>query len=245
MLLLVHLRNLLWTAPLVALFTTVLGSLSLAVSLVDSSGRGQHRCARVWARLLLWAAGIRVEVEGLEKIAPGGSFVFIANHRSYFDVPVILPFITAQFRFFAKKSLFSIPFLGYHLRRAGHLSVDESNPRESLKGIAEAARVIQEKGISILLFPEGTRTPGHMEPFKDGAAYIAIKAGVPIVPIGLIGVREILPMHSVTARRGVVRMVIGDPIPTLDIPLNERTRLTAALQQRVSELIGDVAPKAA
>jgi 1-acyl-sn-glycerol-3-phosphate acyltransferase len=195
--------------------------------------------------MLLWAAGIKVEVEGLERIAPGGSFVFIANHRSNFDVPVILPFISAQFRFFAKKSLFSVPFLGYHLRRAGHLSVDESNPRESLKGIAEAARVIQERGISILLFPEGTRTTGHMEPFKDGAAYIAIKAGVPIVPIGIIGTKEILPMHSLTLRRGKVRMVVGDPIPTLDIPLGERTRLTVALQQRVSDLIGDVAPKAA
>jgi 1-acyl-sn-glycerol-3-phosphate acyltransferase len=237
-----HLRNFLWTAPMIALITIALGSLSLAVSLVDASGRSQHKCARVWARLLLWAAGIRVEVEGLEKIAPGGSFVFIANHRSYFDVPVILPFITAQFRFFAKKSLFHIPFLGYHLKRAGHLSVDESNPRESLKGIAEAARVIQEKGISILLFPEGTRTLGEMEAFKDGAAYIAIKAGVPIVPIGIIGATRILPMHSMTLRRGTVRMVIGDPIPTLDIPLADRTRLTAALQHRVSELIGDTAP---
>jgi 1-acyl-sn-glycerol-3-phosphate acyltransferase len=243
--LLVYLRTFLWSAPLIALSTVVLGSISLAVSLVDSTGRGQHRCARMWARSLLWIARIRVEVEGLEKIAPGGSFVFTANHRSMFDIPAVLPFITAQFRFFAKKSLFSVPFLGYHMRRAGHLSVDESNPRESLKGIAVAARVIQEKGISILLFPEGMRTLGHMEPFKDGAAYIAIKAGVPIVPIGLIGTLEVLPPHTIGLRGGVVRMVIGDPIPTIDFPLSERGRLTSLLYDRICELSGHVPAKAA
>ena len=230
---------------MIALCTIAVGTVSMFVSAVDSTGHTQHKCARAWARMLLWVAGIRVEVEGLEKIAPGGSFVFIANHRSYFDAPVILPVISAQFRFFAKKSLFSIPFLGYHLKRAGHLPVDETNPRDSLKGIAEAARVIQEKGISILLFPEAMRTLGHMEPFKDGAAYIAIKAGVPIVPIGIIGTLEIMRPGSTVLRGGLVKLKIGDPIPTIDVPLSERTRLTAGLYKRVSELIDETPAKAA
>jgi 1-acyl-sn-glycerol-3-phosphate acyltransferase len=93
------------------------------------------------------AARIRVEVEGLERIPPGGSFVFIANHRSYFDIPVILPYLSVQFRFFAKKSLFYVPFIGYHMKRAGYLAVDFVNPRESLKSMAEGARVIHETGI--------------------------------------------------------------------------------------------------
>jgi 1-acyl-sn-glycerol-3-phosphate acyltransferase len=242
---LIHLRNILWTGPLIVLFTALMGSLSLFVSLFTSGGRAQHTCARLWSRLLLWAARIRVEVEGLEKIPPGGSFVFVANHRSYFDIPVILPHISVQFRFFAKKSLFYVPFIGYHMKRAGYVAVDLVNPRESIKSMAEGARVIQETGISILLFPEGTRTHGELAPFKDGAAYIAIKAGVPIVPIGLVGTRDILPRDSLTLRGGTVKMRIGDPIPTLDIPLADRTRLTQTLRHHIAELIGDAHAAAA
>ena len=242
---LVHLKNIFWTGPLILAVTFVLSMASIAVSLFSSTGRAQHRIARIWSKILLRIVGIEVEVEGLEKIAPGGSFVFIANHRSYFDVPVILPFISVQFRFFAKKSLWYVPFIGFHLRRAGHLAVDLGNPRESLKTMAAGAKVIQERAISILLFPEGTRTHGELEPFKEGAAYIAIKAGVPIVPIGLIGVREILPMGSPALRGGKVKLRVGDPIPTLDIPLSDRTRLTQLLYQRIAELIDEVPVKAA
>lgn len=224
------------------LSTAVMGTISLIVSLFSSTGRTQHSVARAWSRSLLWIAGVKVEVEGLEKIAPGGSFVFIANHRSYFDVPVILPHISAQFRFLANRNLFSVPFIGYHLKRAGHLPVDSGNPRDSLRTMSEAARVIQERGISILLFPEGGRTEGELDPFKDGAAYIAIKAGVPIVPIGLIGLRKILPMHGAIIRPGKVRMRIGDPIPTLDLTLQDRTKLTQSLYQSVAELLEEEAP---
>jgi 1-acyl-sn-glycerol-3-phosphate acyltransferase len=234
----IHLRNIFWTFPLIVLATALMGTLSLLVSLFSSTGHAQHTCAKMWSRMLLWAARITLEVEGLDKIPPGGTFVFVANHRSYFDVPVVLPYISVQFRFFAKKSLFSVPFIGYHLRRAGHLMVDSSNPRESLKSMAEAARAIPEKGISILLFPEGHRTKGEMGAFKDGAAYIAIKAGVPIVPIGITGTTRILPPGSLKLRGGKVKMRIGDPIPTIDIPLGDRTRLTQVLYQRIQELTG-------
>ena len=234
---LIKLRSIFWTSTGILVSTSIMGSISLVVSLFSSSGFTQHSVARAWSRSLLWIAGVKVEVEGLEKVAPGGSFVFIANHSSYFDVPVILPNVSAQFRFLANKNLFSIPFIGYHLQRAGHLPVDSANPRESLRTMSEAARVIQERGISILLFPEGGRSTGELTPFKDGAAYIAIKAGVPIVPIGLIGLPGILPLHGAIIRAGRVKMCIGDPIPTLDLTLQDRTRLTQTLQQRVSELV--------
>jgi 1-acyl-sn-glycerol-3-phosphate acyltransferase len=242
---LTHLRNLFWTGPLILFSTALMGSASLVVSLFSSSGRAQHRCARMWARMLLWAAGVTVELEDLEKIPPGGSFVFVSNHRSYFDVPMILSSIPVQLRFFAKKSLFYIPFIGFHMKRAGYLSVNRGNARDSLRSMSEGAKAIQEKGISVLLFPEGTRTQGEMGSFKDGAAYIAIKAGVPIVPIGVMGTRHILPSGSWKLRSGKVRLKIGDPVPTLDVPLSERTRLTQMLQQRVAELISESRPKAA
>jgi 1-acyl-sn-glycerol-3-phosphate acyltransferase len=236
---LAQLRSAVFTAPLIALATAFYGSGSLLVSLFSSTGRAQHRIAKAWARILLGIVGVEVEVLGLDRIAPGGSYVFVSNHSSYFDVPVILPQIPVQFRFLANKNLFNIPFIGYHMSRAGYFSVNSENARESLKSMSEAARVIQKRDVSILLFPEGGRTFGELDPFKDGAAYIAIKAGVPIVPIGLVGVREVMPRGKATIRGGRVVMRIGEPIPTLDLSLQDRTALTQTLRNQVAELIGE------
>jgi len=229
------LRVLLFTAPLIVLITSVMSTISLIVSLFSSTGRTQHSMAKAWSRILLRIAGVKVEVEGLEKIAPGGSYVFIANHRSYFDVPCVLPYVPVQCRFLANKNLFSVPFIGYHLKRAGHLPVDSANPRESLKSMSEAARIIQKRGISVLVFPEGGRTMGELRPFKDGAAFIAIKAGVPIVPIALLGTREVLPTGSIWVKGGTVRIRIGDPVPTLDLSLQDRTKLSQSLREAIAE----------
>lgn len=244
MLLIDLLRTWLWTIPVVAVLTSIGGTMSLIVSLFSSTGRIQHQIARVWARIVLFISGVKVTVEGLEKIPPGGSFVFIANHRSFYDIPLILPQIAVQFRFLAKKSLFSVPFLGMHLKRAGHLVVNHSNARESLRTMSDAARVIQEKEVSILLFPEGGRTYGDLEPFKDGAAYIAIKAGVPVIPIGVIGAGKILGNHGRIIRGGHVHIKVGDPLYTIDMTLADLKTLTRVMEERVGELIGQtvVAP---
>ncbi len=234
---LLWLRMIFWTAPAITAATAVMGTVSLLVSLVDSSGNSQHRVARGWSRLLLWIARVRVRVEGKERIAPGGSYVFVANHRSYFDVPCVLPHIPVQFRFLADKPLFRIPFIGYHLTRAEHLPVNDSSARESLRSMSAAARIIQQKEISILLFPEGERTYGGMLPFKEGAAYIAIKAGVPIIPVALRGVREVMPRGSLLVRGGDVLMTIGDPIPTLDLPLHSRAELSEQLREEIAALL--------
>ena len=238
------LRTWLFTIPMVAFLTAIGGTASLLISLVSSTGRWQHFVGRVWARIVLFISGARVTVEGVDKIPPGGSFVFIANHRSFYDIPLILPWISVQFRFLAKKSLFSVPFLGTHLKRAGHLVVNHSNARESLRSMGDAARVIQEKEVSVLLFPEGGRTYGDLEPFKDGAAYIAIKAGVPVIPIGLIGAGQILGNHGRIIRPGHVHMKVGDPIYTIDMTLADVKPLTHLMEERVGALIGQtvVAP---
>jgi 1-acyl-sn-glycerol-3-phosphate acyltransferase len=231
------LRSMVVTAPLIILSTAFMGSISLLVSLFDSSGRGQHRVARGWSRMLLAVSRVKIEVEGLEHIAPNGSYVFAANHRSFMDIPAVLPSISVQFRFLANKNLFGIPFIGYHLQRAGHLPVDNANPRESLKTMSEAARAIRDRGVSILVFPEGGRTFGELESFRDGASYIAIKAGVPIVPVALIGMSDVLPRGSAVVNGRRVRLRIGEPIPTVGLTLHERTQLTHQLHDRVAELL--------
>ena len=232
-----RIRTLLFSAPLIVLSTVVMGTLSILASLFDGSGNSQHYLARIWAKSLLAVSFIRVRVEGLENIDPNASYVFVSNHQSLMDIPAILSRLPYQFRFFAKKGLFRIPFLGTHLKRAGHLPVDRSNARNSLKSMSEGSRIIAERGVSLLLFPEGGRCPKGLRDFKEGAAYIAIKAGAPVVPMAINGMRELLPMGSVDIRSGKVLLRIGKPISTKDLKLSDREALTARLYEEVSELL--------
>ena len=237
-------RSVLFTAPLIVIATAVYGSVSLMVSLLDVTGARQMRVARAWARMLLRLSGVQVDVHGLRKIDPGAGYVVVANHASYMDTPVVLAHIPVQFRFLAKQRLFSIPFLGGHLRRAGHIPVPRENPREALKTMGEAGRIIRERGISVLIFPEGGRSLEGLQEFKEGAAYIAIKAGAPVLPVALRGTMDVLPMHSVHVRPGRVTVCIGDPIPTAGMKSGDRGRLTRQLHDELARLLGAGRPVA-
>jgi len=234
-----HLRSLLFTDPLIILVTIAFGTVSFIVSFFDSTGRLPNRLARPWGRWLLRVSRVRLTVEGVEKIDPQQSYVFVANHRSYMDIPAILASIPVEFRFYAKQGLFLVPFLGTHLKRAGHLPVVRGDARASVKSMTLGAHLIQERKISMLLFPEGGRSRGGMREFKEGAAYIAIKAGVPIVPLGLTGTGYVLPMGSNYVRGGPVILKIGDPIPTAGMKLQDRGQLTETLSRQVAELAGE------
>ncbi len=217
----------------------MMGLISLLASVWDGTGFTQHRLARFWARILLAVGFVRCRVSGIEKLDPSRGYVLVANHASYFDTPAILSSIPLQFRFYAKHGLFSIPLLGGHLKRAGHLPVIRDDPRSSLKTMSEGARIVSDRRVSLLLFPEGGRTPVRMRPFKEGAAYIAIKAGVPIVPIGLVGTRRILPMHSMMVRGGEIGIIVGDPIETTGLTIRDRAQLNRRLQDLVSAMAGE------
>jgi 1-acyl-sn-glycerol-3-phosphate acyltransferase len=230
--------SLLFVDPLIILSTIFFGSISLFVSLFESSGRTQIKVARAWARSLLLFVGVKVKVEGISKINASGSYVFAANHLSYMDTPVVLAHIPVQFRFLAKKGLFQIPFLGTHLAQAGHIPVPREDPRAAVRTLSRAAQIIREKSISVLIFPEGGRSEdGELQPFKEGAAYIAIKSGVPLVPIAVMGTRRILPMHSATFRRGRVKLHIGDPIPTAGLTLRDRRALTERVREQIAAML--------
>jgi 1-acyl-sn-glycerol-3-phosphate acyltransferase len=237
---LAYIRSLLITDPIIILATIIMGTISLLVSMFDSQGTVQHRISRVWSRMLLAVSGVSMRVKGLEKIDSQGAYVFVANHRSLMDTPVVLAHIPLQFRFLAKKGLFLIPILGTHLRRAGHLPVEKGDPRASLKSMSDAAKIIRERGVSVLLFPEGGRSADDtLQEFREGAAYIAIKAGVPAVPIAMTGTREVLKMGSMQIMSGPVELRIGDPIPTANLTLRDRTILIQTLREKVTELLLD------
>jgi 1-acyl-sn-glycerol-3-phosphate acyltransferase len=231
-----RLRAVLFTAPLIILSTIFFGLISVAISFFDKTGDRQIRVARAWARSLLLVSGIRVTVEGLEHIQADGSYVLASNHASYMDTPVVMASIPVQFRFLAKRALFQIPLLGTHLRQAGHIPVPLDDPRAAVKTMQLAAETIVRRRISMLIFPEGGRSlDGALHPFKEGASYIAIRAGTPVVPLALIGTHEVLPMHSYIVRPGRVILRILPPVATAGLTLKDRGRLT----QQLYDLIGD------
>lgn len=231
------LRNFLVTVPLVYLATVFMGTLSLLCSLFDARGNLQHACARYWARMLLAFARVRVTVRGAEHI-PATPCIFAANHLSYMDIPAAFGYIPKQFRIMAKASLFHIPFLGWHLRRSGHMPVSPSNPRRAARSVLEAASHVKE-GMSVFVFPEGGRSPdGELGEFKPGMFLLAIKAGAPVVPVTLNGTRAVLPYNSWRANPGHVELVFHPPISTAGMhtdsarALAEQVRTTIAADLR-------------
>lgn len=224
-------------APLLLIATVIMGAISLVAAFSDKDGRKQLAISRAWARVLLVVAGVRVKVAGLEKLDPHASYVVCPNHVSYMDTPVLLAHVPVNFRFLAKKELFAIPLLGGHLGRAGNISVPLEDPRAALRVLSAAAKAMKEKGLSMLVFPEGGRSEnGHIQPFKDGAAYLAIKGGVPLIPIAIVGIGDVLAIHTHQLKPGRVTLRIGDPIPTAGLAPAARTALTQQLYDAIVAL---------
>lgn len=226
-----------YVIPLIVLSTAFFGLISFAISLFDRTPPRQLRVARVWARSLLRIVGVKVKVEGLDRISPGGNYVFVANHVSYMDIPVVLANIPEEFLFLAKSGLFQIPFLGTHLKTAGHVQVPREDPRSAIKTLQHTAALLHN-GRSTLVFPEGGRSEsGVLQDFKDGAAFLAIRAQIPIVPLAMMGMRNILRMHSLEFHRGNVTLRVGEPIPTAGMSTHQRAELTATAREKIVELL--------
>jgi 1-acyl-sn-glycerol-3-phosphate acyltransferase len=198
--------------PAISLYTIVLGTISVLSTLVDRSGDFGHRCARAWSSLILRTTGVQVRVEGLERLDPRRSYVFAANHQSIYDIPIVFASLPFQLRIIAKASLGSIPFLGWHLQRTGHLLVDRS--KAGAGTVKKMAKLVAD-GHSLIVFPEGTRSAdGAVARFKGGSFVIALDAGLPIVPISIAGSRQVMLKGQLTVRPGTVSLVVHEPIET-------------------------------
>lgn len=227
-------RSLLFTNLLIYFYTAVCGTASLLGSLFDPEGRWQHACARTWSWLILRTSGVRVRVEGLQHVHPDNTTIYCVNHQSAMDIPVLFKSLPVQFRFVAKRSLFNIPFMGWHLRRSGHIPVDPDRPREALKSMKKAAQEIRE-GKSVLLFPEGHRSrSGELLPFKSGSFYIAILAGVPIVPITLNGTSHVLKPDTYHVRSGRAEMIVHPAIDTRGLTVKEADKLCEQVRKVIA-----------
>jgi 1-acyl-sn-glycerol-3-phosphate acyltransferase len=229
-----YLRSLLFTIPLIYFLTIVWGTLSAFSALADASGRMQHLCARFWARCLLAVCGIRVRIRGADHVTPGAIYVWTANHQSYLDIPVVFAWLPADFRIMAKASLFPIPFLGWHLRRSGHMPVERDNPSRAARSLLAAASHVR-RGTAVFIFPEGGRSPdGWPREFRSGAFLLAIKAETPVVPVTIRGTHAALPVHSWHVRPAAVDLILHAPIPTAGM----NSKSSDSLAAQVREIIG-------
>jgi len=234
--LLSRLRSYFLWDPLIWIYTIILGCISLVCSLFDRSGEIQHGFARLWSRIILGTIGAKVQVEGLDKIDASRAQVYVVNHLSALDIPVLYAYLPFQFRILAKKELFRYPFMGWHLRRSGQIPVVLDSPKASVRSLNLAVAAIKS-GKSLVIFPEGGRSPdGQLKSFMGGAFYAGIKAQVDIVPIALVGTYEMLKMNTWHIQPGPVHMLIGDPIHTVGMSLRDIGKTTEGAREAIAEL---------
>ncbi len=222
-------RTVLVLIPAVTLYTIAFGVLSLASSPFDRRGRFPHRCAQWWSRAILSTSGVRVERRGSPPQTT--ACVFVANHSSLYDIPVLFSVLPAQLRIVAKSGLGRVPFVGWHLRLAGHLLVDRQKP-----GAAVLKRMerIADQGACLIVFPEGSRTrDGLVSRFKGGVFLLAVETGLPIVPISISGSRDVMPRGRLAVRSGRVIVTVHASVPTAGLSRED----ARALADRVHDIV--------
>ncbi|MBU2252351.1 MAG: 1-acyl-sn-glycerol-3-phosphate acyltransferase [Proteobacteria bacterium] len=205
--------------------TAFMSTCAFLFPLISPGENKAHKVANLWARMLLWLTSTRVNVIGRENVLLGKPQIFMANHQSDFDVLIVTAHIPGQFRWIAKKELFKIPIFGRAMRSAGYIEIDRQNHEKAMKSLDEAAQKIRE-GKSVVTFPEGTRSKDRtIKPFKQGLFHLAIKAGVPIVPISIIGAHEIMPKRTLKFRPGKITMIIDRPVDVSGYTIETRGEL--------------------
>ena len=201
--------------------------------------RSCNWAAREWSRSVLKLAGVSVHVEGAENLVSDGAFILIPNHESWFDVWALAGCLPINARFVAKKELARIPIFGRAWQVCGNISIDRSDRASAIESMTRAGRQIKEEGRHMVLFAEGTRCPdGVLHPFKKGPFVIAIEGGVPLLPVGLVGSRFIMPKGSFRIRPGDITVRIGEPIPVEGMVHDDRDRLSTTVRNAVVRLRG-------
>ena len=195
---------------------------------------------RKWARVILKVAGTRVEVENPERVDPDRAQILVANHASYFDVLALLGYVPGKYRFVAKKELADVPIFGPAWRACGHISIDRQNVESAIRSLELARRRLEEERPTVVMFPEGTRSPtGELRSFKKGAFVLAIQTGAEVVPAALLGTREIMRKGSWRIRTGrTIRVRFGEPLSVRGLTMEDRDALTRRAHDAVAELLG-------
>jgi len=207
------------------IITAFMSCCAIIFPMISPGENKSHKVANIWARMLLFLTNTKVRIIGAENVLEHRPQIYMANHQSDFDILIVLAHIPGQFRWIAKKELFKIPVFGAAIRKAGYIEIDRQDHEKAMISIDQAARKIRD-GKSVMSFPEGTRSKdGKVKPFKQGMFHLAIKSGVPIVPVSIIGASDIMPKRSLLIKPGKVTLVIDKPIPMKGYSIENRQEL--------------------
>jgi len=231
-----------WVVLCGAIFTAFYGIPIIVGSWFSQRGN-PCRCernSRQWSKQILRASGVRVVLEGAEKVDWKGPVVVVANHQSWFDVFALVAFLPGRGTFVGKEELGRIPIFGSSWKACGHISLNRSDRKKAIESLDRAGERIRRENRAVILFPEGTRSPdGRLQEFKKGAFILALKTGVPIVPIGISGSRHVMKKGSFFVRPGEIRVRVGEPIPMEGMSLEDRDSLLGRSRIAVAELMED------
>jgi 1-acyl-sn-glycerol-3-phosphate acyltransferase len=232
------LRSLL-TVPYVGLATAFGSTLGLVFRLFDSSGDLVLDIARWWSGWILWFSGVRLKIDNRAQLQPDQPYVFMANHASTIDIWALFRAIPFRVRMIAKKQLARIPLLGWVMWAGRFIFIDRQSATAARRSIQDAGNRIRG-GCSVLIFPEGTRTrDGQLGEFKKGGFHLAMEAGVPIVPIALVGTRALMPRGSLRVKSGSIKAIIGAPIPTQGLTAQDRPALIQRVQGSIAAMLAE------
>jgi len=195
---------------------------------------------RAWAKSILWAAGVKVVLEGADVIDLDRPQILVANHSSWFDVTALTAYIPGKYKFVAKKELETVPIFGPSWQACGHISIDRGDRAKAVESIARARRTLEEVRPTVIMFPEGTRSlTGELMPFKKGAFLLALQTGVEIVPAAIIGSREVMRKGSWRIRSGTVTIRFGQPIQVEGMGVDDRDALVGRARSAILALRGE------
>ncbi|MFH1976667.1 MAG: lysophospholipid acyltransferase family protein [Pseudomonadota bacterium] len=235
-------NDMLMTAAIIAwivLTTIFFGLLTIFVSFISRKGDLPHKVAGIWARSILALSPIEVTVKGLSNIDPDKSYIYMSNHQSNYDIPILLGHLPVQFRWLAKIELFRIPVFGYAMKRAGYICIDRSNQKSAFESLKKAAGIIRD-GVSVMVFPEGTRSmDGNIGSFKKGGFVLAVESGVPIVPVIIYGTFSIMPKSRLLIKPGKVTLEVLEPVETSGFTKETKDGLMEKIRNIMCESIDE------
>jgi 1-acyl-sn-glycerol-3-phosphate acyltransferase len=222
--------------PIILLVTVILEPVSLLATRLDRSGRAQHAVVKLWSRIVL-ALTAPVTMAGLHRIDPAQPRLYVANHLSALDIPLVYRCLPFPFRIMAHRLVFEVPLIGWYLRTVGTLEIAPESVALTRRALREAVSTLR-RGLPVVIFPEGERSPtGRMLPFRRGAFYIAVEAQADVVPLAILGTYEALPIGSAHLRRRPLQFIVGDPIPVAGYTRKDLGALAARTQAAVEDLL--------
>ncbi len=235
-----------WAVFVAVVATVPLSLLTLAVAAIRSNARLIDGITRLWARAIIRAAGIDLHAEGTEVIDRQQRYILISNHHSYFDIPCIFAAIPQPIRFMAKVSLFKIPIFGWAIGRAGFIPIDRQNRKTAVKSFELAVDRIR-KGNTVVVFPEEGRSRERaMRPFQRGGFLLALRSGLPILPVAIDGTYDVFRAGATRVTPGRVTIRVGTPIPTEGLTVRDKDRLLDESRAQITRMLyGEQPPQAA